>query len=102
MTPSDPWAALPIPSLEATVTARRVGEETPWHFYWGRDHNGSCLLILRHAPDATPHHRPPRLKGIDVALLPSTSSEKPSVVLRLLDAGLREIFLRLCLDIIET
>lgn len=102
MTSSDPWATLVVPHKEATVTARRIDDTSRWDFYWGRDHGGRCMLILRHGPDATPRDRLPRLKGVDVFLHPLTAKERPSLVLRLLDGSLREIFFRLCLDIIDT
>jgi hypothetical protein len=100
MMSGDPWTTLTRPDSAQSVSARRVDETTRWDFYWATDNDAKLLLILRHAPVAAPRNRLPRLKGIEIFEQPPTSKEKPALVLRLLDSSLRDIFYRLCLDII--
>jgi hypothetical protein len=97
----DPWAELSIPNERTSISARRVSEALQWDVYWGRDCESRCLLLLRCGPDIASRHRLPRLKGIDVFLQDGEGDIKTSVVLRLLDSAQRDIFFRLCTDIIE-
>lgn len=96
----DPWTTLARPESSQSVSARRVDETTRWDFYWATDHDARLLLVLRHNPESTPRNRLPRLKGIEVFEQPPNGKEKPALVLRLLDSSLRDIFYRLCLDIV--
>lgn len=98
---SDPWDGLASPGERTMITARRVSVAGRWDFYWGRDHEERSLLILRHAPLAGPLVRLPNLRGIEVTDRPATSSDKPALILSLLDPALRDIFHRLCQDIID-
>ncbi len=102
MTSDDPWHDLVPPLKTATVNARRIDDTNQWDFYWGRDSDGRCLLILRHGVGSSPADRLPRLKEVEVFLQPVSAKEKASLVLRLLDASLRDIFHRLCLDIVAS
>jgi len=102
MTSDDPWHDLAPPLKAATVNARRIDDTNQWDFFWGRDSDGRCLLILRHGVGSSPTDRLPRLKGVEVFLHTISAKEKPSLVLRLLDASLRDIFHRLCLDIVAS
>lgn len=96
----DPWRELAAPASSSAISARRVDAANPWHLYWALDHDGRCLLVLRHAPDAAPRQRLPKLREIEVRCerLPDGP---PVLVLRLLDTGLRDVFLRLCMDIAD-
>jgi hypothetical protein len=96
----DPWEGLSKPQDPTSINARRVDETNKWNFYWGRDSDGRCLLVLRHDAASRPQNRLPRLKGVDVFLQSAADKDKPALVLRLLDFTLRDIFHRLCLDII--
>lgn len=100
MSSEDPWHDLGAPKTAATVNARRIDDSNRWDFYWGRDTDGCCLLILRHGIGSSTPERLPRLKEIDVFVHPATSKERASLILRLLDANSRDIFHRLCLDIV--
>jgi hypothetical protein len=97
----DPWGGLSKPLNSASINARRVDETNKWDFYWGRDSDGRYLLVLRHDAASRPQKiRLPRLKGVDVFDQSGSDKDKPALVLRLLDFTLRDIFHRLCLDII--
>lgn len=96
----DPWTTLDRPERSGSISAKRVDETTRWDFYWGYDHDARLLLVLRHRPESALRNRLPRLKGIEIFEQPSIGKEKPALVLRLLDSTLRDIFHRLCLDII--
>ena len=98
----DPWDDLAIPKDKTLISGRRVDETNKWDFYWGRDSDRRCLLLLRHAIPSAPRSRLPRLKGVEVFVEPGISGVKPSLVLRLLDSTLRDIFYRLCNDIIAS
>lgn len=98
----DPWSDLAVPEHGTSISARRVNETNRWDFYWGRDSDRRCLLVLRHNAASSPHDRLPRLKGVDIFVQPGDSKIRPSLVLRLLDSTLRDIFHRLCSDIIES
>src|SRR4051812_14576466 len=89
---SDPWSQLGPPPTAETISGRRVDEDMPWDFFWGVDHGNHCLLILRHSLEATPRERVPRLRGIDVFYHLPAGGERPSLVWRLNDATLRDVF----------
>src|SRR5690242_13469555 len=97
----DAWSGLTTPSSATTVNARRVDASLTWDLFWGRDHTGRLLLMLKHTPASAPRQRLPRLRDIEVAseMLPD---EIPVLVLRLQDARLRDVFQRLCDDIAES
>ncbi len=97
---TDPWGQLGIPEAKDTVSARRVSESARWNFYWARDCESRCLLVLRHHLETIP--RLPRLEGIELILEKAKGNVMASLILRLVDSTQRDIFHRLCLDIIET
>jgi len=98
----DPWKDLTPPSSADALNARRVGAEMPWGFFWARGIDRRCLLLLRHAEDASPKLRLPHLKGIETALTDVDGDRNRTLVLRLLDSAQRDIFHRLCLDIMAS
>lgn len=98
----DPWNEVAVPLTEATISARRVNESTKWDFYWGRDHERHCLLVLRHDVLSSPRSRLPHLKGIDVFVRPGPNGTSQSLVLKLLDNSLRDIFHHLCTDVMAS
>jgi hypothetical protein len=100
MSSNDPWKELAIPPDAYTVSARRIDEASRFDFFWGRDSDGRSLLILRHHGAQESPSRLPRLKGIEVLSDPANGGAKGSLVLKLLDGSLRDVFQRLCLDIV--
>lgn len=99
MAADDPWADLHMSPAADTVSARRVETGNPWDFFWGRDIEGRCLLLLKHT--ASLRGRLPRLREIE--LLDSTGGADGvhTLIFRLKDDAHRDIFHRLCLDIVS-
>src|SRR5690606_4064536 len=97
----DPWGNLELPPDASRVTARRVDPALPWSCYWARSAEDRYRLILRHdqEPFATSL---PRRRGIDVAQSGGQEGEHPSILWVLQDAAQRDIFFRLCSDIVES
>jgi hypothetical protein len=101
-TMTDPWAELATPTAAATVTALRVDAGIPWGFFWARDHEKNCLLILRHSAETLPNGRLPRLQGVEISDSFDEHDSARVLSLRLVDFGQRDIFQQLCLDIVRS
>jgi hypothetical protein len=100
VTTNDPWASLNPSVDEKSINARRVDDIHPWSFYWGRDKKGSCLLVLRLDAAIPPPERLPTLKGLEVLFLTATDDARTRLIIRLLDGQLRDVFWRLCEDVL--
>jgi len=96
----NPWAEL-TQAPRGSVNARRVREDMPWNLYWAKDDLDRRLLLMRFATHAAPRDRLPRLREIEVAQFPATEGEQAELAIRLLDPALQDVFLRLCVDIID-
>lgn len=101
-TTEDPWRSIAAPPSTDVLSMRRVAEDGRWDFYWARDVELRCLLVLRSNAASMPRSRLPRLRGVEVFIQPAADDGKAGLVVRLLDHTLRDIFLRLCLDIIAS
>ncbi|MDO8586695.1 MAG: PD-(D/E)XK motif protein [Armatimonadota bacterium] len=99
---NDPWKDLAPPNAADAINARRVDADIPWGFFWARGVDHKCLLVLQHATDSTPHGRLPKLKGIEVTVSEASGDGDHMLVFRLLDSAHRDIFHRLCTDIIAS
>lgn len=97
---SDPWKSIERPRAADAINAFRIDEEDPWNFFWARDIGGRCLLVLKHSRDSSPAGHLPKLKGVEISAIPADADGIAMLVFRLLEAGQREIFHRLCLDIV--
>ena len=102
MPTEDPWSTLTAPDSVSMINARRVDAEARWNFFWARDMSNACLLVLRHSAEASPTGLLPKMKGVEVAELAGTDEDSKMLVLRLVDHMQRELFQRLCLDIMST
>ena len=102
MTTNDPWKELAAPETTDALSARRVDASMPWGFFWARDADRRHLLLLRHDAKASPTGRLPRLKGIETTLSEQEADGSRLLALRLLDPAQRDIFHRLCRDIIAS
>jgi len=98
---TDPWKDLAIPEAAARISARRVDDTLRWNFFWAKDTDRKCLLVLRHQPASSPSRRLPTLNGIEVLDTDSEESGAKVLVLRLADSSQRDLFQQLCLDIIS-
>jgi hypothetical protein len=98
----NPWHSL-LPSFKTDLlNARRVDASLPFAFFWAKDAEGRCLLLLRYAAPLSVQVRLPRLKGIDVTTSNADADGSSSLMLRLLDQGQRDLFYRLCMDIVAS
>lgn len=98
----DPWRDLapsPKPNL---LSARRVDADLPYAFFWARGSDRRCLLLLQHSTSALDGRLLPKLNGIEVTLAPGDDEGLAILALRLQDSSQREIFHRLCLDIVSS
>lgn len=100
-TADDPWTGLEPPASADIINAKRVDGKHPWNFFWARSVDRKCLLILQCAAASAPKGKLPKLKGIEVALSEPDSSGSTMVSLKLTDNQHRDIFHRLCLDIVQ-
>ena len=98
---SDPWVTIEPPNHAAVVSGQRVDPDLPWGIYWAVDLDRRCLLVLRHESESKPETKLPRLRGLEIESRSPASVPYYLLVLRLLDGEHREIFHRLCLDIVS-
>jgi hypothetical protein len=99
MKSDDPWAGLVRPTVEETITAKRVDASNPWDFFWGVDLEGRCMLVLQHSTTPEPDAHLPHLKGVEIAR--RHPEGKPAILtFRLLESAHRDIFETLCRDIV--
>ena len=96
----DPWAELKIPDQTTKASGRRVDPELRWNLYWAVDADRSCLLILQHAPNLSSKRRLPNLRGLEIENRMPQDGNRALLVIRLKDNEQRDIFYRLCVDII--
>ncbi|MEM9417687.1 MAG: PD-(D/E)XK motif protein [Planctomycetota bacterium] len=96
----DPWDSLERPDASNSLNARRVSAEHRWNFFWGRDLDGRCLLFLQHDGKCRTKRRLPSLRGLDVTETDPGNGRDLLLAIRLQENTQRELFYRLCLDII--
>jgi hypothetical protein len=99
---NDPWKDLKPPNAADAINAKRVDVNIPWGFFWARSVDHKCLLILRHSEKSSPRNRLPKLKGVDVFESEYGPGGDRMLVLKLADSAHRDIFHRLCKDIVES
>lgn len=98
---NDPWEMIEPPTQAAVVSGQRVDPDLPWGIYWAVDLDRRCLLVLRHESESKPETKLPRLRGLEIESRSPASVPYYLLVLRLLEGEHREIFHRLCLDIVS-
>lgn len=97
---SDPWKGLAPPEQTSTVSGRRVDPGLQLGLYWAVDADGSCLLIMQHAQENRPRNKLPNLRGLEIETRLPQGGSHALLVIRLKENEQREVFHRLCLDII--
>jgi len=97
---NDPWKDLTPPNVADSINAKRINAEIPWGFFWARGIDQKCMLVLKHNSDLSPHGHLPKLKGIEVILAEGNNDRINMLVLKLLDSSQRDIFFKLCTDIV--
>lgn len=100
MLSENPWEGLVPPHNPDAISARRVDSDLPWGFFWARSLDDHYLLVLRHGAESSPHGSLPKLRGIEMYLSEDAAHGTRTLVLQLDDATQRDIFHRLCLDIV--
>jgi hypothetical protein len=98
----DPWRDLAPPAAAETVNARRVDAKAPFDFFWARDADRNCLLVLRHRSESATSGRLPKLRGIEINESRNETSDQRTLSFRLLDSTHRDIFYHLCADIVTS
>lgn len=97
---NDPWSSIEKPS-SVVANARRADEQHPYDFYWALDMDKHCLFIYEY-PDGLPlKEKKPRLNGISIIDYAPEGSDKKRLILSLRQAEHREVFYRLCTDVLE-
>jgi len=97
----DPWSEIAASSAVGAINARRVDAGGQWNFFWAKDSDRHCLLLLRHRQFEGEARSLPKLRGIEVTDATPKSDGSHALVIRLLESSQRDIFHRLCLDIIS-
>lgn len=100
-TDPDPWKPISPPDQTSNVSGRRVDPDLPWGMFWAVDADRNCLLILQLDPANKPESKLPKLRGLEVEMRIPETGAVSLLVIRLTDDEQREIFHRLCLDIIS-
>lgn len=97
----DPWTTIDPKVQDGAINGRRVDANLPWGLYWARGTGNRCLLVLRYKAGLQPKIHPPKLKGLEVAFTEPDQQGTCSLLLTLLDSAQRDIFHRLCIDIVS-
>lgn len=97
---NDPWSAIDKPA-GSTVNAKRVSNNHPFDFFWAVDIDGHCLFIYEYDRNLELQEKRPRLNGISIIDYRPKGDEKNRLILSLRQSEHREVFYRLCTDIIE-
>lgn len=99
---SNPWEDLRRPLQHDPVSGLRVDATHAWNLYWAIDSDGRPLLALRHAVTSAASLRLPRFNGVEVGHGRATGSTDDLLLLTLTDQSLRDVFWRLCIDIVDS
>lgn len=98
---NDPWHEIKPPDSTATINSIRVNPDFHWNFFWARDIDRKCMLVLNCTDEVACKQKLPRLKEIEVRVFNSSDTQSAALIFRLMDSSHRDIFYRLCLDIME-
>lgn len=98
----DPWKDIVPPTVVDAFKAKRVDPDLPWNFFWGRALDRKCLFVLAHSPESLPPGKLPNLKGIEITDVPRGAGADRVLVFKLLENAHRDIFERLCRDIVAS
>jgi len=97
----DPWKGLVRPAQASKISSRRVDPDLKWDIYWAVDADNRCLLVFQHASESASKNRPPNIRGLEVESRVLQGTDKSLLVVRLKDNEQKEIFHRLCTDIVS-
>ena len=98
----DPWKDIPSPSASQSVNAKRVDADLQWDFFWAKDVNSHCLLMLTFDKGSQPQGHLPNPKGIDLSTALTPDGNRVMLLFCLMDSSQKDIFRKLCLDIVAS
>jgi hypothetical protein len=99
---TDPWQDIALPTSRAQLSAKRVSADIPWDCFWARNSEGSCILLMKYSSEEKLSASSlPKLRGIECKRVFDTGQRKGIITLTLRDTSLRDVFYRLCSDIIS-
>lgn len=98
--PSDPWRDIAQPERIDSVNAHRVSGSRRWSLFWGVNTEQNCLLMFRFQRGTEVPQGLPRLHGLTVEHHSPAADTDDVLTIRLLKGEHREIFHRLCVDIV--
>lgn len=99
---SDPWEGIETPTVNGLSNGKRVDAKQTWSFYWAKGSDSQCLLILKHTVSPFPKMLLPKLRGLEIRNFEVGDGAASNLIISLLDPAQRDIFHRLCIDIIES
>lgn len=97
---NDPWLEIRRPS-GVSVNAKRSDETHLFDFFWAVDIDGHCLFIYEYDRGLKPGEKKPKLNGIGIIDYDPEDDGRKKLILSLRQTEQREIFYRLCTDILE-
>lgn len=99
---NDPWQDIALPTTVDAISAKRVDPDLRWNFFWGRALDRRCVFVLQHDPDNAPRGRLPNLRGVEITDMSRGDGQDHVLMFKLLEDGQRDIFQRLCRDIVSS
>lgn len=97
---NDPWSSIDPKVQDGSINGRRVDAALPWGLFWALGAGHKCLLVFRYKADSQPKTPSPKLKGLEITFTEQDQHGTCSLLLKLLDSAQRDIFHRLCTDIV--
>ena len=98
----NPWGVLRRPAIGDPVSGVRVDAAHPWNVYWALDSDGRQVLALKHSALVPSSIRLPRASGLLVEHDRPAEPKTGLLLLILTEPTLRDIFWRLCTDVVES
>lgn len=96
----DPWKLINPNVVDGTINGRRVDAKLPWSIFWALSSDNRCLIVFRNRLAISLHAKAPKLKSIAVTSGVPDAHGNSVLILKLLDNSHRDLFLRLCLDVV--
>lgn len=97
---NDPWTGIPSPTASQAVNAKRVDVDLKWDFFWAKDVDSHCLLMLTYGNESQPGGHLPKVKGIELSTVATPDSDRQMLLFCLADSAQKDIFYKLCQDIV--
>lgn len=99
---NNPWKLIAKPSDTSSYNVRRVDPEHPFEFFWGRDYLQRFLFIMQFKQSSRDRRQHlPFVKGLELTEQLIADTGKQQIVVALREQADRDIFIRLCCDLLE-